>query len=274
MLRFSGIHFFLQNISVHLESIQKTYQNDRRMRKTLFSIAILAALAFQACQYNTKIQVPAARNYVQDAEVLNQYVEINDATHGFYINPNKKVSAQDYIVGQSEELNLVSPNNMQLFKQSVGWINSHASQLSANKSVDYVVLMTERDVHINRIKADSPLLLTRQPSTLLYHTHVRNLLDLSPEEQKYDIYETPSVLTAIELNPDTYRNAGWGFLVTCETGNRYDRRETRVLVCGIGYPYNPCLQWECKDSYGHDNEWYFTVQSLNDTQIGQIKFVE
>lgn len=57
------------------------------MKKTLFSMVILAALALQACQYNTKVQVPAARNYVQDAEVLNQYVEINDATHGFYINP-------------------------------------------------------------------------------------------------------------------------------------------------------------------------------------------
>ena len=129
-------------------------------------------------------------------------------------------------------------------------------------------------MHINRIKADSPLLLTRQPSSILYQTRVRSLLDLSPEEQQYDIYETPSVLTAIELNPETYRNAGWGFLVTCETGNRYDRHDTRVLICGIGYPYNPCLQWECKDSYGHDNEWYFTVQSLNDTPIGQIKFVE
>ena len=244
------------------------------MKKTLLSLAILAALALQACQYNTKVQVPAARNYVQDVEVLNQYVEINDATHGFYINPNKKVSAQDYIVGQSEELYSVNPNNMQLFKQSVGWINAYTSQLSAGESVDYIVLMTERNMHINRIKADSPLLLTRQPSSILYQTRVRSLLDLSPEGQQYDIYETPSVLTAIELNPETYRNAGWGFLVTCETGNRYDRHDTRVLICGIGYPYNPCLQWECKDSYGHDNEWYFTVQSLNDTPIGQIKFVE
>lgn len=244
------------------------------MRKIYLSILFVTILALQACQYNTKVQIPAARNYVQDVEVLNQYVDINDATHGFYINPNKKVSAQDYIVGQSEELNLVSPNNMQLFKQSIGWINAYTSRLSADKSVDYIVLMTERNIHINCIKMDSPLLLTRQPSNILYQTHARSSLNLSSEEQQYDIYETPSVLTAIELNPETYHNAGWGFLVTCETGNRYDRRETRVLVCGIGYPYNPCLQWECKDSYGHDNEWYFTIQSLNDTQIGQIKFVE
>ena len=31
-------------------------------------------------------------------------------------------------------------------------------------------------------------------------------------------------------------------------------------------------QWECKDSYRHDNEWHFTIQPLNNTVIGQSSY--
>ena len=31
-------------------------------------------------------------------------------------------------------------------------------------------------------------------------------------------------------------------------------------------------QWKCKDSYRHDKEWHFTIQSLNNTVIGQSSY--
>lgn len=234
----------------------------------------VAVTALTGCRNNTKIQLPAIRNYVQDAEILNQYVETNDATHEFYINPDKKTSTRAYIEGQSEELNQVNSNNLHLFKQSMARVNAYATQMAANRSVDYIVMITEREIHINRIKPDSPITLVKQLSGIRYQARIKALLNLENQVQTYDVYGKPSVWTVIDLNPNTYNHAGWAFLVTCKTGNRYDLREAKVLVCGIGYPYNSCLQWNCTASYGHDTEWNFTTQSFNDAPIGQLSFIE
>lgn len=53
------------------------------MKKNTFFLLFVAIATLTGCRNNTKIQLPATRNYVQDAEILNQYVETNDATHEF-----------------------------------------------------------------------------------------------------------------------------------------------------------------------------------------------
>lgn len=63
------------------------------MKRVLALTLLLSALFFQGCQDNLNVPTPANRNYEQDAIVLNEFVDINKMTHGYYVNSNKRSSA-------------------------------------------------------------------------------------------------------------------------------------------------------------------------------------
>lgn len=102
-----------------------------------------AALLITACSDdNTVFNEPTQiRAYEVDAEVLSQFVEVDSRTGLFSINPDKKITATDYVVNRSrEQLAEVSSINRTRFEGEMEQANDliKAYAKSGNVSLVYI----------------------------------------------------------------------------------------------------------------------------------------
>jgi len=228
----------------------------KKFKTILFSG--LLCFAFYSCQDRSNIETPAMRSYQQDVAVLNEFVDIYSTMSEFYINPNKKTTALSYIVNtKAEELNLVSPLNLDQFNASVARINGLARQAMTYQGVDYMVMATNHDIYIRKIKSNSPVALKKITSGEYSNGNIYASVQVTDVAQSH--YARGRILeTSIDLNPLSYKNAGWYFYVNCQVGNR-NKETVRVLFCGVGYNYHLRFGWELDPSYEAQTEWKFTV---------------
>ncbi len=75
---------------------------------------------------NTVFNEPSPiRAYETDAEILAQFVDVDNATGTFFINPDKKLTASDYVVNSSrEDLMMVNSVNRDKFTRDMEAVNS------------------------------------------------------------------------------------------------------------------------------------------------------
>lgn len=240
--------------------------------KQVFALTlILFALFFQSCRNNFDVPTPASRNYEQDVAVLNEFVDINKTTHEYYVNSNKRNSALSYISNADvDELNSVNSLNLGTFNESLTRINRISGQLASSHGVDYIVMITEDDIYVSRINNDSPITLRQKIAGNKYSSTVSSLNVTNYKEQYY-VNSCKYIETSIELNPPSYKNAGWAFLVTCNLNDNGEKETAKVLFCGVGYNINPCFDWFTENYM----EWNFEVVSLNEgiPYIADLRFL-
>ncbi len=96
------------------------------MKRILFP-TILGVLSLLTCcsDDNTVFDEPSpVRAYETDAEILAQFVDVDNATGAFFINLNKIITASDYIVNRTrEELIMVSAVNREKFTHDMDAVN-------------------------------------------------------------------------------------------------------------------------------------------------------
>lgn len=113
----------------------------KRNRKIL-GIVALCCMSVTACSDdNTVFNEPTPiRSYESDAEVISQFVDIDSRTGLFFINPDKKVTATDYVVNRSrEQLAEVSSINRTRFEGEMAQANNliKAYTKAGNVSIVY-----------------------------------------------------------------------------------------------------------------------------------------
>ncbi len=95
--------------------------------KFIHAIAILVVAMFTtACsEDNTVFNKPSPiRAYETDAEILAQFVDVDNVTGAFFINPDKKITVSDYLVNRSrEDLIMVSSVNRDKFTRDMEAVN-------------------------------------------------------------------------------------------------------------------------------------------------------
>ena len=208
-----------------------------------FTLLPVSALSLQSCRQNIDIPTPASRNYVQDADVINRFVDFNSNTYEFYINPNKRSTVLSYIThADAEELNKVNPLNLDRFKQRIAKVNQLAGSMASSGGLDYIVMMTESEVHISRTDASSPILLEEGRPDTRYQFTARMLKAEGGKSDMCGISGTRWGIS-IDLDPSAYDHAGWAFLLTC-TPEGGDRQPVNILFCGVGDRINPCFELE------------------------------
>lgn len=242
------------------------------MKKSLLFIAVgLCVLFLQSCRNNLGTSMPASRNYQQDVEVLNEFVDIKKTTHEYYINPNKRSSALSYITNADvEELNAVNQLNLNTFEQSLNQINKLTKGFAASHSVDYIVMMTADKIYTSLMNASSPVTLRDNSWEIFeYASTVTSLQVANLEEERRA--SGAHLGMEIDLRPEAYGNAGWAFLLTCELGYNH-KEKVQILFCGIGYYMNPCFELATVHSANAD--WTFSITNLNaDNHIADLKIL-
>ena len=97
------------------------------MKRILFLAGLGASLLLTSCgDDNSLFNEPMPiRAYETDAQIMAQFVEVDNTSGTYVLNPDKKVTATDYVINRSrEELLEVSPVNRDRFLNEMEAVNN------------------------------------------------------------------------------------------------------------------------------------------------------
>ena len=136
-------------------------------------LGVLSLLA-SCSDDNTMFNEPQAiRAYETDARILSQFVEVDKTTGTYVLNPDKKITASDYVINRSrEELMKVSQINKDRFLREMEEVNSQLSVVKRSGLTSAFIYSTQTaDVLIDGDEDDSFIL-----SRLIEEPYTRNRL--------------------------------------------------------------------------------------------------
>ena len=97
------------------------------MKRILFLAVLGASLLLTSCSDDNSLfnEPMPIRAYETDAQIMAQFVEVDNTSGIYVLNPDKKVTATDYVINRSrEELLEVSPVNRDRFLNEMEAVNN------------------------------------------------------------------------------------------------------------------------------------------------------
>ena len=127
--------------------------------KNFYDAGVLFAMTLVSCQEDNSLfnePVPI-RAYDTDARIMEQFVEIDKATGTYVLNPDKKITASDYVINKSrEELMEVSQINKDRFLREMEDVNGQLSVAKRSGLISAFIYSTQTtDVVIDGDEDDS-----------------------------------------------------------------------------------------------------------------------
>ena len=115
----------------------------------------------------------AIRAYETDAKIMAQFIEVDKSTGTYVLNPDKKITASDYVINKSrEELTEVSQINRDRFLREMEEVNNQLSAVKRSGLTSAFIYSTQTaDVVIDGDEDDSFIL-----SRLIEEPYTRNRL--------------------------------------------------------------------------------------------------
>ena len=136
-------------------------------------LGVLSLLA-SCSDDNTMFNEPQAiRAYETDARIMSQFVEVDKTTGTYVLNPDKKITASDYVINKSrEELMEVSQINKDRFLREMEDVNNQLSVVKRSGLTSAFIYSTQTtDIVIDGDEDDSFIL-----SRLIEEPYTRNRL--------------------------------------------------------------------------------------------------
>ena len=97
------------------------------MKRILFLAVLGASLLLTSCSDDNSLfnEPMPIRAYETDAQIMAQFVEVDNTSGTYVLNPDKKVTTTDYVINRSrEELLEVSPVNRDRFLNEMEAVNN------------------------------------------------------------------------------------------------------------------------------------------------------
>lgn len=149
----------------------------------------LSCWLFTACSDDNTVfnEPPQIRAYEADAEVLSQFVEVDSRTGLFSINPNKKVTATDYVVNRSrEQLAEVSSINRTRFEgemeQANNLIKAYAAYRKGSAAYSKAMIMDTSENSKVEMNASLPPKANTQKIDFLETDYIQCIKNVSNSE--------------------------------------------------------------------------------------------
>lgn len=212
------------------------------MNKLILTSLIGSALLITGCSDdNTVFNEPTPiKAYDADAEVLSQFVEVNSSTGLFTINPDKKVTATDYVVNRSrEQLLEVSSINRGRFEREMEKANN---LIEAYRDAEKVsVIYTTRTSGLVRNNDDGVMRTSKVQSGIMEGRTVARLSVSGDDICRTGFFSMGNNkrLTVSSGNTSTFYVSQISF-VTSDKANK-----GTILIVGLGkntMPYNYSLE--------------------------------
>ncbi|OUN77857.1 hypothetical protein [Bacteroides sp. An51A] len=124
------------------------------MKNFYFVCATLVAGFFMSsCTQDDGIVKNSVRDTHTDMEILSRFIDINEATNEYYLNENKKTRALSYVTNSDfEELEKVSPVNVEKCQKELNELNAKVAQAMADPNIAYLVLSVEGKTVVKNVR--------------------------------------------------------------------------------------------------------------------------
>ena len=143
--------------------------------KIFYVSSVLIAMTLVSCQEDNSFfnELTPIRAYDTDARIMAQFVEVDNTTGTYVLNPDKKITASDYVINKSrEELMEVSQINKDRFLREMEEVNNQLSVVKRSGLTSSFIYSTQTvDVVIDGDEDDSFIL-----SRLIEEPYTRNRL--------------------------------------------------------------------------------------------------
>ena len=192
-------------------------------------LGVLSLLA-SCSDDNTLFNEPQAiRAYETDARIMAQFVEVEKATGTYVINPDKKITASDYVINKSrKELTEVSQINKDRFLRDMEEVNNQLSVVKRSGLTSAFIYSTQTaDVVIDGDEDDSFIL-----SRLIEEPYTRNRivsLTLTEGERKSTNFFSQSdmVMTVSAGNSSAF------YCAQVTLGDQHDEDAEIIYISGV-----------------------------------------
>lgn len=192
-------------------------------------LGVLSLLA-SCSDDNTMFNEPQAiRAYETDARIMSQFVEVDKTTGTYVLNPDKKITASDYVINKSrEELMEVSQINKDRFLREMEDVNNQLSVVKRSGLTSAFIYSTQTtDVVIDGDEDDSFIL-----SRLIEEPYTRNRLaslTLTEGERKSTNFFSQSdmVMTVSAGNSSAF------YCAQVTLGDQNDKDAEIIYISGV-----------------------------------------
>ena len=130
------------------------------MKQVIKIIPLISAVFLFSCSDdNTVFKEPSQiRAYETDAQIMAQFVDVDNATRKFVINPDKKITASDFVLNRNrEELLAVSAVNCDLFMREMESVNGLLSSIKQSGVATAILYSTYSSDYLIKINGDNKI---------------------------------------------------------------------------------------------------------------------
>lgn len=231
--------------------------NNKMMNKlSLTAVLGISALFVGCSDDNTVFNEPEPiRAYESDAQIMAQFVEVDRASGTYVLNPDKKITASDYVLNRSrEELMAVSQINRSRFLNEMEVVNSQLSAVKRSGLASAFILSTlTSNVVIDGDDTDSFYISKLNEDTYFPSSRVASLSLESGRSRSTSFFAQSDMVMTV--------NSGSGSTFFCSQvslGDQSNNDAEIILISGIksfipSHTYRlivPSIPDECKTMSG------------------------
>lgn len=200
------------------------------IKKILLLAFVTAALLAGCSDDNTVFNEPEPiRAYESDAQIMAQFVEVDRASGTYVLNPDKKITASDYVLNRSrEELMAVSQINRNRFINEMEAVNSQLSAVKRSGLASAFVFSTlTSNVVMDGDDKDS-FYISKLTEDSYYRSPVASLTLENGRSRSTSFFaQSDMVMTVNSDNGSTF------YCAQVSLGNQDNRDAEIILISGI-----------------------------------------
>lgn len=199
--------------------------------KNFYIIGVLIALTLVSCQednslFNEPLQI---RAYDTDAQIMVQFVEVDKTTGTYVLNPNKKITASDYVINKSwEELMEVSQINKDRFLKEMEDVNNQLSVVKRSGLASAFVYSTETSDLVIDDDEDDTFILSRLSEEPYTHNNIASLTLTEGKKKSTNFYSQSDMIMTIHAG-----NSSAFYCAQVSLGDQNDEDTEVIFISGV-----------------------------------------
>ncbi len=204
----------------------KQYMNRSLLPTMLGALSLLVSCNDDNSIFN---EPEAIRAYETDAQILAQFVEVDKTSGTYVLNPNKKITATDYVVNKSQEdLLAVSQINKDRFLKEMESVNNQLSVVKRSGLASAFIYSTQTSSIVIDGNCEDSCVITRLGEDSNYGGRVACLtLEAGRNNTTNFFSQSDMVMTVNAGNRSTF------YCAQVSLGDQVDKDAEIIYISGI-----------------------------------------
>ncbi len=195
--------------------------------KKFIILSFFGAAMLASCQDdNTMFSEPIpVRAYETDVQIMSQFIEVDNATGLYVLNPDKKILATDYLINRSsEELMKVSQTNKNRFLEEMESVNSQIQVMRHSGLIDAYIYSTPTADNIVMGKDDDSFFIKNLPQYTYSRGNLATLTLDEGENKKASFYSASDITMKLNLT------TGYSFFLSQLILGDQENEDAKIII--------------------------------------------